>query len=224
MEAASGPIRRHPSVSSSAHYEHLRKTSPHPLTRPSAPTPAATTTRPRRRPRGVRRGGQSTALEEIARWAGVGIGTLDRHFPTRQALLEALCIDRRGRSRRSAAQHQTARSHGTNPARQRPQHLARAASSPTSDQASNAAELLDDPDTDDLSLLEPSRASLTAAGEPLLKRAQQAGAVRPRRHHRRRHPDGHLEHRQLPGRQPAQVEHILRIALDGLRYSPPSTT
>src|SRR3954471_21215863 len=35
-------------------------------------------------------GGESTALEEIARRAGVGIGTLYRHFPNRQALLEAL--------------------------------------------------------------------------------------------------------------------------------------
>ena len=38
-------------------------------------------------------GGESTALEEIARRAGVGIGTLYRHFPNRQALLEALYVD-----------------------------------------------------------------------------------------------------------------------------------
>src|SRR5215211_5007193 len=37
-------------------------------------------------------GGESTALEEIARRAGVGIGTLYRHFPNRQALLEALYL------------------------------------------------------------------------------------------------------------------------------------
>src|SRR4029077_14611501 len=37
-------------------------------------------------------GGESTALEEIARRAGVGIGTLYRHFPNRQALLEALYV------------------------------------------------------------------------------------------------------------------------------------
>src|ERR1700688_4703084 len=35
-------------------------------------------------------GGASTSLEAIARRAGVGIGTLYRHFPTRQALLEAV--------------------------------------------------------------------------------------------------------------------------------------
>src|SRR5580704_13622999 len=37
--------------------------------------------------------GESTALEEIARRAGVGIGTLYRHFPNRQALLEALYVN-----------------------------------------------------------------------------------------------------------------------------------
>src|SRR5437764_1890231 len=38
-------------------------------------------------------GGESTALEEIARRAEVGIGTLYRHFPNRQALLEAVYVD-----------------------------------------------------------------------------------------------------------------------------------
>ena len=33
------------------------------------------------------RGADDASLEEIARRAGVGIGTLYRHFPTRQALL-----------------------------------------------------------------------------------------------------------------------------------------
>jgi AcrR family transcriptional regulator len=34
--------------------------------------------------------GTGASLEEVARRAGVGIGTLYRHFPTRDALLEAL--------------------------------------------------------------------------------------------------------------------------------------
>lgn len=37
-----------------------------------------------------RRQGPQVSLEEIARDAGVGIGTLYRHFPTRQALLEGV--------------------------------------------------------------------------------------------------------------------------------------
>ena len=39
------------------------------------------------------RGTDDASLEEIARRAGVGIGTLYRHFPTRQALLEAVYRD-----------------------------------------------------------------------------------------------------------------------------------
>jgi AcrR family transcriptional regulator len=38
-------------------------------------------------------GADDASLEEIARRAGVGIGTLYRHFPTRQALLEAVYKD-----------------------------------------------------------------------------------------------------------------------------------
>src|SRR3954466_5237539 len=49
-------------------------------------------------------GGESTALEEIARRAGVGIGTLYRHFPNRQALVEALYLDEVEEVCRSAAE------------------------------------------------------------------------------------------------------------------------
>ena len=49
-------------------------------------------------------GGESTALEEIARRAGVGIGTLYRHFPNRQALLEALYVGEVEELCRSAAE------------------------------------------------------------------------------------------------------------------------
>ena len=49
-------------------------------------------------------GGESTSLEEIARRAGVGIGTLYRHFPNRQALLEALYVNEVEEVCRSAEQ------------------------------------------------------------------------------------------------------------------------
>src|SRR6202035_5876664 len=35
-------------------------------------------------------GGPEASLEAVARTAGVGIGTLYRHFPTREALFEAV--------------------------------------------------------------------------------------------------------------------------------------
>src|SRR3984957_21150191 len=47
--------------------------------------------------------GSETSLEEIARRAEVGIGTLYRHFPTRQALLEAVYLDEVQALCRSAA-------------------------------------------------------------------------------------------------------------------------
>src|SRR3954470_23691552 len=49
-------------------------------------------------------GGEATSLEEIARRAGVGIGTLYRHFPSRQALLEAVYVDEVEEVCRSAAE------------------------------------------------------------------------------------------------------------------------
>src|SRR5262245_20163419 len=38
--------------------------------------------------------GTSASTEEIAHQAGVGIGTVFRHFPTKEALLEAILADR----------------------------------------------------------------------------------------------------------------------------------
>src|ERR1700674_2193042 len=38
--------------------------------------------------------GTSASTEEIAVRAGVGIGTLFRHFPTKEALLEAILMER----------------------------------------------------------------------------------------------------------------------------------
>src|ERR1700733_7693879 len=38
-------------------------------------------------------GGTATSLEEIARRAGVGIGTLYRNFPSRRDLLEAVYVE-----------------------------------------------------------------------------------------------------------------------------------
>src|SRR3954454_13076228 len=49
-------------------------------------------------------GGEATSLEEIARRAGVGIGTLYRHFPSRQALLEAVYVGEVEEVCRSAAE------------------------------------------------------------------------------------------------------------------------
>ena len=157
-------------------------------------------------------GGESTALEEIARRAGVGIGTLYRHFPNRHALLEALYIDEVEEVCRSAAQNGDA-----DPWEALNGWLERFVAYLATKRAL-AHELLNYLDQD-APLFHTSRASLYAAGEPLLKRAQDAGAVRP---------DVAIADviqmvvgiAKVPTAAPAQTEHILRIALDGLRYRP----
>jgi AcrR family transcriptional regulator len=157
-------------------------------------------------------GGESTALEEIARRAGVGIGTLYRHFPSRQALLEALYIDEVEDVCRSAAQLD-----GADPWEALNGWLERFVGYIATKRAL-AHELLNYLDQD-AALFQTSRASLYAAGEPLLKRAQDAGVVR------RDVAIGDviqmvMSIAKLPTTDPAQVEHILRIAVDGLRYNP----
>ena len=47
-------------------------------------------------------GGESASTEEVARLAGVGIGTVFRHFPTKAALLEAVLVRRFDRLREQA--------------------------------------------------------------------------------------------------------------------------
>jgi AcrR family transcriptional regulator len=156
-------------------------------------------------------GGESTALEEIARRAGVGIGTLYRHFPSRQALLEAIYLDEVEEVCRSAE-----RLGDADPWEALNEWLERFIAYIGTKRAL-AAELLNYLDHD-APLFQTSRASLYAAGEPLLERAQEAGEVRP---------DVTIADviqmvvgiSKLPAGNPSQVEHILRIALDGLRYT-----
>ena len=157
-------------------------------------------------------GGESTALEEIARRAGVGIGTLYRHFPNRQALLEALYVDEVEEVCRSAAKLD-----GADPWEALTGWFEGFIGYLATKRAL-AAELLNYLDQD-AALFTVCRASLFEAGEPLLKRAQEAGVVRP---------DVNIAEviqmvvgiAKIPASDPAQTEHILRVALDGLRYRP----
>jgi AcrR family transcriptional regulator len=157
-------------------------------------------------------GGESTALEEIARRAGVGIGTLYRHFPNRQALLEALYLEEVEEICRSAAELE-----GADPWEALNSWFERFIAYVATKRAL-AGELLNYLDMD-ASLFKASRASLFAAGEPLLVRAQDAGVVRQ---------DVTIGEviqmvmgiAKVPATDPAQTRHILRIALDGLRYRP----
>ena len=157
-------------------------------------------------------GGESTALEEIARRAGVGIGTLYRHFPNRQALLEALYVGEVEEVCRSAAELD-----GAEPWEALTGWFERFIAYIGTKQAL-AAELFNYLDKD-AALFSTSREALYAAGEPLLTRAQEAGVVRP---------DVDIAEviqmvvgiAKIPTAEPGQRQHILRIALDGLRYRP----
>jgi AcrR family transcriptional regulator len=157
-------------------------------------------------------GGESTALEEIARRAGVGIGTLYRNFPNRQALLEALYVDEVEEICRSAEELE-----GAEPWEALSGWFDRFIGYIATKQAL-LAELLNYVDRD-AQLFRNSREALFRAGEPLLRRAQEAGVVR-----------ADVEIGQLiqmvmgiakiPTADRRQTEHMLRIALDGLRYRP----
>jgi AcrR family transcriptional regulator len=155
-------------------------------------------------------GGASTSLEEIARRAQVGIGTLYRHFPNRQALLEAVYVDEVEALCRSAEDLDDLEPWDALVA-----WLHRFVAYMGTKQAL-AQELLDYVDRD-AELFKSSRDSLYAAGEPLLERAQQAHVVRA---------DTDLSQviqlvggiAKIPTTEPGQTDHILNIALDGLRY------
>src|SRR3954447_11869634 len=112
-------------------------------------------------------GGESTALEEIARRAGVGIGTLYRHFPNRHALLEALYFGEVEDVCRAAAELD-----GGDPWEALNAWLERFVAYVATKRAL-ADEMLKHLDHS-APVFQTSRASLYAAGRPLLERAQEA--------------------------------------------------
>ncbi len=153
--------------------------------------------------------GASTSLEAIARRAEVGIGTLYRHFATRQALLEAvyigevqqLCADTEELLELPPWDSFVALTHRL------VGYLAT--------KKALANELLDYVDKQ-AGFFRSCRDDLFLAGEPVLKRAQDARVVRA--------DTDFTEIVQLVGGiakiEPVDVgqrEHILQIALDGLR-------
>ena len=112
--------------------------------------------------------GAEASLRDIARRAGVGMGTLYRHFPNRDSLLEALL-----RSRFAAL---TARAESlllaADPAAALLEWLAESVAFAHQHRGIIA---IDDPE----SALHSACVALRAAGTSLLTRAQQAGLARP---------------------------------------------
>jgi AcrR family transcriptional regulator len=155
-------------------------------------------------------GGADASLEEIARRAEVGIGTLYRHFPNRQALLEAVYVEEVENLAR------TATTVGDQPPWEALVSWLHGFVGYMNTKQALATELLDYVDRD-APVFQTCRAALYAAGEPLLARAQAAHAVRA---------DATLSDviqmvggiARITTTEPGQVERILDVALDGLRY------
>ncbi len=154
-------------------------------------------------------GGAATSLEEIARRAGVGIGTLYRHFPNRQALLEAVYVDELESVCRTAGDLE-----GLEPWEAFTTWMRRFVGYIAAKHAL-ANELLAYVDRE-APLFLSCRAALMQAAAPLLARAQSAGVVRA---------DTDLSEviqivgavAKIQGTTPDQVQHLLEITLDGLR-------
>jgi AcrR family transcriptional regulator len=153
--------------------------------------------------------GGSAPLEDVAERAGVGIGTLYRHFPTRQALLEAVYageVDAMARAADGLS--------GEAPWEALEHWLRQYAGFAATKRALTEALLEAAPDSD---VLLACRTTIVNAGTPLVERAQHAGAVRP---------DTDFSDiirmvggvSVVPTTDPDQKERMLQIVLDGLRY------
>jgi AcrR family transcriptional regulator len=154
---------------------------------------------------------RSASLEDIARRAGVGIGTLYRNFPTRADLVQAVYVDEVEALSRSAGELER-----LEPWEALTAWLQGFVGYVATKQAL-ADELFAVAQRD--AVFAGCRAMLHAAGEPLLRRAQDAGIVRP---------DVTIEEvirlvggiAKIPADDPADVQRVLAVALDGLRYRP----
>jgi AcrR family transcriptional regulator len=111
------------------------------------------------------RSGVDVPLDEIAALAGVGPGTVYRHFPSKEALFEAVIAGRM----RDIAGDARARADAPDPGEAFFGFLSR--------MRDEAAAKRDMPDA--IAVRGPLRDEVLASMEALLQRAQQAGAVRP---------------------------------------------
>lgn len=156
--------------------------------------------------------GSDASLEEIARRAGVGVGTLYRHFPTRQDLIEAVYVEEVQALCRSAADDIHASSWDAL-ARWFHRFVDYVATKRALAQELMAAVGGDAP------VFRACHDAIAAAGEPLLERAKADGVVRA-------DVDFSDVLRMVSGitmirnAEPADIRRVLTVALDGLRYRP----
>lgn len=158
--------------------------------------------------------GSAASLEEIARRAGVGIGTLYRNFPNRQALLEAVYLDEVAQLCESTTAFSELAPWDAFEA------FCRRLVGYLRTKQALASELLDYVGRD-AQVFTYCRGSLFTAGEPLLRQAQAAQVVRADVEL----PD--LIHllggiAKIHGIGEEQAERLLSITLDGLRSRQPA--
>jgi AcrR family transcriptional regulator len=155
--------------------------------------------------------GVQASLEEVARRAGLGIGTLYRHFPTRQDLFDAVYLEEVKAISRLSDES------GDLPAWDAfvswtDQLVAYVSTKRALAEALNY----------DSEMFQAGRAAVQENGERVLARAVEAGVARPGWSF-----DDVLRMvagiTQVQCVDPAQRDRILRLALDGLRYQPPDT-
>jgi AcrR family transcriptional regulator len=159
--------------------------------------------------------GTHASLEDIARRAGVGIGTLYRHFPSRQDLLEAVYVDEVEALCQSAADFAD-----LPPWEALVSWLNRFVGYVATKRA--LAEELVATVGMESEVFKRCHDAISTAGKPLLQRAQQAQAVRS---------DAAFNDvirlvsgvTMIKGASPDEIERILAMALDGLRYTPPAS-
>jgi AcrR family transcriptional regulator len=155
--------------------------------------------------------GTSAPLEEVAERAGVGIGTLYRHFPTRHALLEAVYVDEVEAMARAATELEE-----LPPWDALSQWLHQYFGFAATKRALNEALMETDPSSN---VLLTCRTAIVGAGTTLVERAQDAGVVR----NDTTFVDivrmvGAIA--MVPTEDPEQKKRLLELALDGLRYQP----
>ena len=118
------------------------------------------------------RSGVSAPVDDVAREAGVGVGTLYRHFPTKEKLLEAIFLGRFERLVEEARSRATA----DDPGAAFFDFLGQCVELGTSKR--DLADALARAGIDVEAATTPERAAMTDAIGVLLERAQEAGAVR----------------------------------------------
>lgn len=160
--------------------------------------------------------GTNASLESIAARAGVGIGTLYRHFPTRQELFEAVYVNEVKALCESADDF----------AKLDPWEALRGFMHRFIEYAATKRALsqeLVDSFGNKSSVFTQCRAAIDPTGEAMLQRARDAGEIRP---------DVKFDDllrlvsglTMVPFMEEGQLERVVDLALDGLRYKPSSSS